>query len=382
MKMKSTNTIRVDDFINFIPTDTYHSTASISSSFIKSTTWVSQRHSPNSTCTQNRIRDVACVGTTPSFSATCQSTLEAINTSQRLLATQVVHSSLAHGNHVCSKNLEFWIMFLDRNEKTTSEMDVQNLALLEEQPQPIRCCDTADVDNPLPNETWKLKSKSGSQWVMNVQMNLLQEMFQFVSEKMDSWNDVFNYDWWLVHGLTTKSFLRCFVWLKRINNKFGHELSSWDCIKPSNILRLRPFPNKNMVNARKTDCILFGPHKDFWGGNDCELSIGKLTNRLEAMIQAKSAYMFHMWIHLCDCDAKSLQSKLNTWFFACKIVIDFCHTVKRSMKSLFLPIPLVVRKEWKLRNKQEWWLKAETHFLSNERGFVNHFHTHDWRQHF
>ena len=107
MKMKSTNTIRVDDFINFIPTDTYHSTASISSSFIKSTTWVSQRHSPNSTCTQNQIRDVACVGTTPSFSATCQSTLEAINTSQRLLATQVVHSSLAHGNHVCSKTWNF-----------------------------------------------------------------------------------------------------------------------------------------------------------------------------------------------------------------------------------------------------------------------------------
>ena len=80
------------------------------------------------------------------------------------------------------------------NEETTSEMDVRNLALLEEQPQPIRCCDTADVDNPLPNETWKLKSKSGSQWVMNVQMNLLQEMFQFVSEKMESWNDAFN-DW-------------------------------------------------------------------------------------------------------------------------------------------------------------------------------------------
>lgn len=89
-----------------------------------------------------------------------------------------------------------------------------------------------------------------------------------------------------------------------------------------------------------------------------------------------------LWIHLCDCDAKSLQSKLNTWFFACKIVIDFCHTVKRSMKSLFLPIPLIVRKEWKLRNKQEWWPSAETHFLSNKGGFVNHFHTHDWRQHF
>ena len=49
----------------------------------------------------------------------------------------------------------------------------------------------------------------------------------------------------------------CFVWLrKRISNKFGHELSSgWECIKPSNIFRLRPFPNKNMVNARKADWI-------------------------------------------------------------------------------------------------------------------------------
>ena len=124
-----------------------------------------------------------------------------------------------------------------------------------------------------------------------MQMNLLQEMFQFVK----NWNHetMFSMTGPMASLRNRFGFSRCFVWLKRINNKFG-QLSSGDCIKPSNILRLRPFPNKNMVNARKTDCILFGPHKDFWGGNDCELSIGKLTNRLEAMIQAKSAYMFHM----------------------------------------------------------------------------------------
>lgn len=71
------------------------------------TTWVSQRHSPNSTCTQNRIRDVACVGTTPSFSATCQSTLEAINTSQRLLATQAFHSSLHTETTFAAKTWNF-----------------------------------------------------------------------------------------------------------------------------------------------------------------------------------------------------------------------------------------------------------------------------------